>query len=113
VLKIGLDYDDTYTADRDLWNHFIFQAKSKGHEVYLVTFRSRTKDWVEDFATLEAISVPVICTEGVAKDFYCQHFGPGKIDIWIDDSPRRVYENSGMSPEQLVEWRNGNIQSAS
>jgi hypothetical protein len=107
-LKFGLDYDETYTADPVLWDDWIKKAIERGHEVYLVTFRDYFKDFVDDFEHLDALNVGVICTQGIAKAFFCEQFGPGKIDIWIDDHPRRVYENSAMTVEALAEWRAAN-----
>lgn len=110
TLKFGLDYDETYTADRLLWDIFIAAAQAGGHSVYLVTFRDDRFDWTPDMDYLQSKGVPVLCTRGVAKDFYCLHFGPGKIDIWIDDKPERVYTNSTATPEFLAEWRRNNAQ---
>lgn len=105
TLKFGLDYDETYTADRDLWYVFIVVAQAAGHKVYLVTYRDDRYDWTSDMTYLQSIGVEIICTRGVAKDWYCLNFGPGKIDIWIDDKPERIFQNSSASPEFLKEWR--------
>lgn len=105
-MKIGLDFDQTYTEDPTLWDQFILNALERGHEVYLVTFRDERFDWCELMThVMYDINIPVYCTRGVAKDFWCQHFGPGKIDVWIDDQPERVHNNSKMTPEGLEEWR--------
>lgn len=103
--KFGLDYDETYTEDKILWDTFIINAIYRGHEVYLVTYRDKVLDWTPDMDYLKTLGVEIICTGGVAKEWFCLHFGPGKIDIWIDDKPKRIYENSSASPEFLAEWR--------
>lgn len=105
TFKLGLDYDETFTADRELWTTFIINAQKRGHEVYLVTYRDDRYDWTDDMNILQGMGVPIICTRGVAKEWYCIHFGPGKIDIWIDDKPERIYKNSDATPEFLKEWR--------
>lgn len=33
-LVFGLDFDDTFTADPELWALFIREAQAKGHRVY-------------------------------------------------------------------------------
>lgn len=36
---ISVDYDETYTRDKILWDSFIKQAKMRGHTVLCVTAR--------------------------------------------------------------------------
>lgn len=38
-MNIGLDFDDTYTRDPIAWDLFIQLMKSRGHYVYMVTWR--------------------------------------------------------------------------
>jgi len=85
-MRIALDYDGTYTADPLLWERFIDSARSRGHEVLVVTMRRPD----------EAISIPgcsVVYTSRKAKVAYMAD-RPGKIDIWIDDSPHWLLEDS-------------------
>lgn len=105
-MKIALDYDGTYTADPDFWKRFLqLSFATKGTEVVIVTFRDDRHDRTPDFDYFDRLMVPVFFTRGIAKKFYCDHFGPGKIDIWIDDKPETIFANSDMTPAALVEWR--------
>lgn len=104
-MKIALDYDKTYTLDKWFWNAVIDLAADDGHEVRIVTYRDPVKDNIDK----EVPDCPVIYTDGVAKKFYCQWFADDKKgwmpDVWIDDRPETVWENSKATPEILENWR--------
>lgn len=77
-MQIALDYDATYTVDRDFWDDFIKNAVNRGHSVLCVTMR-----YPED-----VINIPcdVYYTSRQAKGAYVKEHNI-KIDVWIDDSP--------------------------
>lgn len=105
-MKIGLDYDQTYTADPELWDKLIELAKAHGHEIFLITYRDDRYDWTEQMNYLEQVmEIPVYCTRGVAKEWWSSHFGPGKVDVWIDDNVMSIVKNSSFAPDGLAEWR--------
>ena len=81
-MLIALDYDKTYTADSALWDSFISQAHSCGHEVVIVTMRNADTELVVD------APVPVIYTNRKAKQSFVI------ADIWIDDSPHWVFQDA-------------------
>lgn len=89
-MKIALDYDDTFTADKDLWHRFVVNAKHRGHEVRFVTARWKTtpaytnEDIIFD---AHALDIPIIFCEGVQKEDACYDHGFHPVDIWIDDFP--------------------------
>ncbi len=88
-MKIALDFDDTYTRDPEFWNKFIDDAKDRGHDIRIVTFRKSTMtdpalDWL-------ASTIPVIFTEYIQKRAFCNHMG-FIVDVWIDDSPEFIVE---------------------
>jgi hypothetical protein len=78
---IALDYDKTYTADPTLWNGFIFAAKARKHDVKIVTLRTPSE-------SIQVDGVEVIYTSRQAK---MKHIAA---DIWIDDNPAWVYQDS-------------------
>ena len=108
-MKIALDYDNTYTADPVLWNTFIQAAFQQGHQVFIVTARNEQLDKNETLQQLNDAGVRVIYCDGVAKKHIAvmisQHVPDFKIDIWIDDKPESIFQNSAATLEQLVEWR--------
>jgi len=77
---LALDYDKTYTADPAMWDEFIQLAQGHGHEVKIVTMRYPH----------EAIdvSVDVVYTSRKAKA------SAVNADIWIDDSPAWIFQDS-------------------
>ena len=84
-MNIALDFDDTYTRDPIFWDDFIANAKSRGHDIRIVTFRkSRMTDPI-----FETIGIPVIFTEFTQKRAHCNKIG-WHVDVWIDDSPEFI-----------------------
>jgi hypothetical protein len=84
-MNIALDFDDTYTRDPELWNIFIFAARTRGHDIRIVTFRKST---MRDPA-LDNMDIPVIFTEYTQKRAFTNKMG-WMVDIWIDDSPEFI-----------------------
>lgn len=105
---IALDYDKTYDADPKMWDEIIKIMKLRDHEVILATYRDERYDTTPLLRKL-MWHTPVFFTRGVAKKWYLEHFGPGKVDIWIDDNPYSIIQNSDISPENLQKWREGNL----
>lgn len=86
---IALDYDDTYTADKELWEPFIHHAVTRGHSISFVTFRHDgggtyqqtlydNDDIIED---AKRLGINIVFTNGKQKKHV--HYA----DIWIDDNP--------------------------
>lgn len=84
---IAIDYDDTYTADPDLWDHFIQKARELGHKVVCVSCR-RTGGDNHDILK-QGPKVPVYFTNMAPKRWYMDRNGIS-VDIWIDDMPECV-----------------------
>lgn len=104
-MKIALDYDLTYSLDPVFWNAFIDLCKSMGHEIRIVTIRDDRFDRTEPVRIAEKFA-PVIYTRGVAKQWYLTHFGEGFFpDVWIDDNPKTILDNSEVSQSFLENWR--------
>lgn len=80
-MLIALDYDKTYTADSAMWDDFIYIAQKRGHTVKIVTMR-RPKE------TIIGAPVDVVYTSRKAKASVVE------ADIWIDDSPSWIYQDS-------------------
>lgn len=103
-MKIALDYDETYTKDPGFWNQFIQTAHAYDHEVRIVTARSPTADEITSIT-----NIPIIYCDGVAKRFFCHWFADSGLgwdpDVWIDDKPQSVDNNSRATREHLAEWR--------
>lgn len=105
-MKIALDYDKTYNADKEFWDEFVGLCWQYGHEVRIVTARSPKNDRLDP----ERISdLPIIYCDGIAKRFFCHWFaddGEGwDPDVWIDDKPEGIDKNSSATREVLETWR--------
>lgn len=92
-MNISIDFDNTYTQDRELWNEFIRLAQSRKHNVYCVTARHANKS---DHLTevLESIGKLVgvhncVFTGNLPKRPFCEANNI-HIDVWIDDMPENI-----------------------
>lgn len=81
-MRIGIDYDGTFTADPDLFRGFIAAAMKSGHEVLCVTMRSPDEP-IE-------MACEVVYTSREKKGFYMHRIGR-PISLWIDDHPEFIY----------------------
>jgi len=80
-MLIALDYDKTYTVDPVLWDVFIAAAKARKHNIKIVTLRTPSE-------SIQVDGVEVVYTSRQAK---MKHI---TADIWIDDNPAWVYQDS-------------------
>lgn len=105
-MKIALDYDGTYNTNRKFWNDFCQLTREWGHQVYIVTARSPHKDRIpiDRLPPLELIENIIYC-DGIAKKWHLHHHYDLDIDIWIDDRPDNILNNSPATKEVLAAWR--------
>lgn len=103
-MNIALDYDNTFSRQRDMWWTFVLNARDWGNDIRIVTSRNPDLDKIED-SLIEYLGLKVIYTNGVAKKFFCENFADLPVDVWIDDKPESILENSSLTPQQLDEWR--------
>lgn len=80
-MLIALDYDKTYSADPALWDDFVQSARDRGHTVKIVTMRRPDE-------AIPGVPIEVVYTSRKAKASVVS------ADIWIDDSPQWVYQDS-------------------
>lgn len=90
--RIALDYDGTYTADPELWQEFVRYARSRGHEVYVVTMRYPHE--CEDVERQLSGKVSGIIYTGRKGKLRHTSFMDKPIDIWIDDMPHFILEDA-------------------
>ena len=91
-MLIAIDFDETLTADAQLWREFIISARALGHRVICITARRLTDeniDIVEQwFEEAGIVDVPAYFTNLSSKTEYAKSLGLS-VDIWIDDDPRK------------------------
>lgn len=102
-MKIALDYDETYTVDPKMWDKIIEIFLLKDHEVMIVTFRSK------DVPIDHDLKIPVFYTEWSAKRPYMEKQGID-IDVWIDDSPELIIQNSTWTDADRELWKQQNLK---
>lgn len=90
-MLIAIDFDDTLTAAPKLWRVFICMAKTMGHSVICVTARRDTesnRDIVRTWMSENEIDLSTVYTSLGSKVAHMERYGV-KVDIWIDDDPRK------------------------
>lgn len=87
-MNIGLDYDDTYTRDPALWDHFILCARKRRHKVYLVTWRFDVECDIVFHDLADKVD-GIYPTGRKAKEKFMYDKGI-RIDVWIDDNPSAI-----------------------
>lgn len=103
-MKIALDFDKTYTEDPDLWDAFIQDARSLGHEVWIVTARDCVNDGI-NWATIGPRPTKVIWCDGMPKRLEAEAQGH-RFDVWIDDDPGGIEGGTAMESEAALKaWR--------
>jgi len=91
-LLICIDYDETFSADPELWTSFILSAKERGHEVICATMRYES----DGYALQKSIGkhCRIIYTGRVAKLPFLHKMNIIP-DIWIDDKPFWILNDAG------------------
>lgn len=88
-MTISLDFDDTFTADPELWTAFVQQAHARGHTVLLTTNRP----WAFRREVHKAVAgLPfreVIFAGRTPKRLAARQRGY-EVDVWVDDLPHTV-----------------------
>lgn len=89
-MRIGLDFDNTLTADATLWAAFVSLAKKLGHTVVIVTARRDTHENradLQDFLeSREFPDIPIVFTNLRSKVAHMKNAGM-PVDIWVEDDP--------------------------
>lgn len=88
-MNIAIDFDDTFTADPDMWKLFIRSAYENGHNVFVVTWRSEGERFEVDLEVPANFIMAKHFTARKAKRKYMEDKGI-YIDIWIDDNPAAI-----------------------
>lgn len=106
-MRLALDYDKTYTLDKEFWQKFIESAQRCGHEVIICTIRHPELDWHPDFKELAVwYDTKTYFTDGWPKKQFMENEGV-VIDVWIDDNPKTIIDGSAWTPNspELAAWR--------
>lgn len=84
ALTIAIDWDETWTADPDMWKAISDMMKARGHKVYIVTARPSYSIWECEQSGLE-----VIACAWMPKRETCEARGV-RVDVWVDDCPEFI-----------------------
>lgn len=87
---LSLDFDDTWTADPELWQAFCRQAKRRGHTVILTTNREPYPGHVREVQEAAAPWVDHIIFAGRRPKRDAAAEQGYAVDVWLDDFPSSV-----------------------
>lgn len=90
-MLIAIDFDETLTMDAELWRGFVDLCSAGEHSVVCVTARRDTdenRDTLSEWMESHGINLRVYFTGLGSKTDFMAKCGM-KVDIWIDDDPRK------------------------
>ena len=90
TLTFAIDFDDTFSADPDLWRQLVPIMQWRGHTCVLVT--NRPEDMGNDVRAEVGDLMPIVFA-GVWSKRSAAHRAGYDVDIWIDDSPEYINMN--------------------
>lgn len=91
---IALDFDHTYTTDPELWDLFIETARARGHTVIIATMRIEGMEEARILSFgLDKKVDDIIYTNRLAKKPALENLNIS-VDIWIDDMPLWILNDS-------------------
>ena len=85
---ISIDWDDTYTADPQLFSSMVADIKLSGHRVGVVTRRYDTQENRSEIESAESWDF-VVFAGSLNKRAAAESNGIA-VDIWIDDKPATI-----------------------
>ena len=91
MVKVALDFDETYTADPATWQKLVETMKTSGWDVRIVTFRDDNGGYNNHDikAAAGAMELDIIFTAGKQKKPHCASVGFVP-NFWIDDLPHLI-----------------------
>lgn len=89
ALTIAIDFDDTFTADVELWTAFIAMAQGRGHRVVCVSAREERIENRRELTAALPFSVDIFLSNETPKKQFVEALGVYP-DIWIDDIPEGI-----------------------
>lgn len=92
---IAIDYDGTYNADMKMFAEIIRLMKNYNHTPIIVTMRYEHEEdnFLNNIRSKLAGGIQVYYTGRKAKKEFMSNLGIFP-DIWIDDNPNWIYEDS-------------------
>ncbi len=93
-LVFGIDYDNTITRDRELFETIIKTFLDSNHKVLVVTGRNESEPIDTHFKNL--VTDVVYCSNEF-KSTVTKKLGY-KVDIWLDDEPGHI------EPQRKLYW---------
>lgn len=88
-LVFGIDYDQTFAADPEMFKAFVGLIKAHGHIPVLVTGREDSHGFGEPVRALVEDLMPIVFAGGSWKRDAAKAAGY-EVDIWIDDNPTYI-----------------------
>lgn len=88
-LLISIDFDDTFTADVEMWSRVIAEFQRSGHRVICVSARPDSDSHKRELSRALPNGVDVLLSCFEPKRAFALKQGYA-VDIWIDDIPEAI-----------------------
>jgi hydroxymethylpyrimidine pyrophosphatase-like HAD family hydrolase len=95
-MRIGIDYDGTWTEDPGFWNQVVRIGQNRGHRFVMVTARSRGSDDMLR-GDLPA-DLPIVYTAGRELKQKAALQAGHHVDTWIDGMPGTIQRTILLEP---------------
>lgn len=89
MLTIAIDFDDTFSADPDLWREFVRIATGRRYKHICILVTNRTEEKGNDVRAEVGDLMPIVFAGEFSKRSMAANAGY-LVDIWCDDSPELV-----------------------
>lgn len=86
---IAIDFDNTFTADPDMWKELILIMLAKGHKVICLTNRSNMGEMGAEVIRAIDNLIPIVFAGQAWKNDAALKAGY-KVEVFIDDSPETI-----------------------
>lgn len=88
-MLIAIDFDDTWSADPELWLAFVASLQRRGHRAIIATARRDIIENKQELRKWVPLDIPIVfCNHNYKREECIKH--GYKPDVWIDDVPEGI-----------------------
>jgi len=94
-LTFGIDFDQTFSSDPELFHLILDGILARGHKAVIVTSRAGMRGDVLEIEYVTKKRLPIVFAFGGFKETAAEAHGY-KIDVWMDDNPHHIIDPKNM-----------------
>lgn len=90
-LTFGIDFDQTFSSDPELFHLILDGLLARGHKAVIVTSRFGLRGDVLEIEWVTKKRIPIVFAAGTWKKRAAELHGY-KVDVWMDDNPHHIID---------------------